>query len=615
MTEIAGFEIEDYNVFKFSDGVKKAICPLCTPNRKPENQKKKDLELYWETGLGFCHHCHERIQLHTFKKKVETRVYVKPTFKPKEVGSKVVKWFEGRGISQRTLKIAKVTEGREWMPQTQKEENTIHFNYFLNGELINTKFRDGKKNFKLCKDAEKIFYGLDSIRTEKECIIVEGEIDALSFIEAGVYNVVSVPNGFNAQGSISLDYLDGYLDYFDNKDKIYLALDNDEAGINGKEEFIRRLGAERCYIVDFGTSKDANDYLQSNTKEELKGLLSEAKLTPMENIVVLDNLSEELDDFWLNGFERGMTIGLPDFDKHFSLALKQYTLLTGVPQSGKSEFLDELLLRINLKYGHKIGYCSTENEPFTFHYDKLAQKLYGRRPKGLVEIESEAVKQVKAHITENVYHVQFDKRYWLQDVLAKFTELVRRKGVRSFVIDPFNKVKLKDGSNDINKYTEEYHILLDEFVKKNDCHLFLVLHPNKMQLQEGSKQTHVMPTAYNMKGGGEHFDMSYNVLGVNRIYESRLVHIKTLKVKFRHLGEINQDAFFSFNTINGRYEELQYQPNVDPTIEVPVKKLDYSNWLKPESQEANIITPEFAPLVQDNSDLIPHEIEAEDLPF
>jgi twinkle protein len=124
-----------------------------------------------------------------------------------------------------------------------------------------------------------------------------------------------------------------------------------------------------------------------------------------------------------------------------------------------------------------------------------------------------------------------------------------------------------------------------------------------------------MPTAYNMKGGGEHFDMSYNVLGVNRIYESRLVHIKTLKVKFRHLGEINQDAFFSFNTINGRYEELQYQPNVDPTIEVPVKKLDYSNWLKPESQEANIITPEFAPLVQDNSDLIPHEIEAEDLPF
>jgi twinkle protein len=544
-------------------------------------------------------------------------VYVKPKFKQAEVSSKVVQWFEGRGISKQTLVSTKVTEGLEWMPQTQKDENTIKFNYFLNGELINTKFRDGKKHFKLCKDAEKIFYNLDSIRTEKECVIVEGEIDALSFIEAGVYNVVSVPNGFNAQGSINLDYLDGYLDFFDNKDKIYLALDNDEAGVNGKEEFIRRLGAERCYIVDFGDSKDANDYLCANGKEDLKGLLSDAELTPMDNIVVLDNMTEELDDFWLNGFERGMTMDLPDFDKHFSLALKQYTLLTGVPQSGKSEFLDQMLIKLNLKYGHKVGYCSTENEPFTFHYDKLLQKLYGRRPKGLVEVESDNVKEVKTHINDNVFHVQFDKRYWLQDVLAKFTELVRRKGVRMFVIDPYNKVKLKGGSTDIVKYTEEYHILLDEFVKKHDCHLFLVAHPSKMTLQEGSGQTYVMPTAYNIKGGSEHFDMSYNVIGVNRIYETKLVHIKTLKVKFRHLGENNQDAFFSFNTVNGRYEELEYQP-ISPDTIVQARELDYSNWIKQETDKAGeAISIDFTtgkdPEREDNSDLM--LISSENIPF
>ena len=183
-----------------------------------------------------------------------------------------------------------------------------------------------------------------------------------------------------------------------------------------------------------------------------------------------------------------------------------------------------------------------------------------------------------------------------------------------FVIDPYNKIKLKDGSTDVVKYTEEYHILLDEFVKKNDCHLFLVAHPYKMQLQEGSKQTHVMPTAYNIKGGSEHNDMSYNVLGVNRIYESKLIHIKTLKVKFRHLGEINKDAFFSFNTVNGRYEELQYQPTGDEMLEIPAKNLDYSNWLKNEPKEETIPI-EFNTVVQDNSDLIPHEIEKEDLPF
>lgn len=604
--EINGFEIEDYNQHKFKDNSKTDVCPNCSADRKKKTDKCVKLD--WEKGFANCFHCGESFQLHTYKQSKENKIFVKPKWNNTELSDKAVKWFEGRGISQFTLRLAKITEGPEWMPQTSKNENTIQFNYFLNDELINTKFRDGKKNFKLFKGAEKIFYNLDSIRTSKECIIVEGEIDALSFIEAGIYDVVSVPNGFNLQGSINLDYLDNYLQYFDNKEKIYLCLDNDDAGEKGKEEFIRRLGAERCLIVDLKDSKDANEYLIANGKEKLKEALKVAELTPLENVVTLDDLNEELEDFWLNGFERGMVMDLPDFDKHFSLALRQYTLITGVPQSGKSEFLDQLLLKINLKYDHKIGYCSPENEPFTFHHDKIFQKLYGKRPNGLVEIRSDKVKKAKDYITDNIYHVQFDKRYWLQDVLAKFTELVRRKGVRLFVIDPYNKVKLKGGSTDIVKYTEEYHILLDEFVKKNDCHLFLVAHPSKMTLQDGSKKTHVMPTAYNIKGGSEHNDMSYNVIGINRIYESKLVHVKTLKVKFRHLGEINQDAFFSFNTVNGRYEELQYQPTDDLNEEVPIKKLDYSNWLiKEEVKEV-----EKVEAMKPNEDF---EEEFEDLPW
>ncbi len=598
--ELNGFEIEIYNQHKFQDGVKTSTCPKCSADRRKKTDKCVKLD--WNKGFANCFHCGESMQLHTYKKKDEDKIYVRPKWNSTELSDNAVNWFNSRGISQFTLKLARITEGLEWMPQTKKEVNTIQFNYFLNDDLVNTKYRDGKKNFKLFKGAEKIFYNLDSIRTSKECVIVEGEIDCLSYIESGIYDVVSVPNGFNLQGSVNLDYLDNYLNYFDNKEKIYLALDKDDAGDKGKEEFIRRLGADRCFIVDFKDCKDANEFLGTYGKEELKKTLKTANLTPLENVVVLSDLNDELDEFWINGFERGMVMDLPDFDKHFSLALRQYTVVTGVPQSGKSEFLDQLLLKINLKYKHKIGYCSTENEPFTFHHDKLFQKLYGKRPKGKEEINSTNVSDIKNYISDNIYHVQFDKRYWLHEVLAKFTELVRRKGVRLFVIDPFNKVKLKDGSSDVVKYTEEYHILLDEFVKKNDCHLFLVAHPSKMTLQEGSKKTHIMPTAYNIKGGSEHFDMSYNVLGINRIYESRLVHIKTLKVKFRHLGEINQDAFFSFNTVNGRYEELQYQPSDDLNEEVPVKKLDYTNWITGELNNPQIQQNDDKQEIQPNTD-------------
>ena len=132
------------------------------------------------------------------------------------------------------------------MPQTKKEENTIQFNYFINNELINIKYRDGKKNFKLVKGAEKIFYNIDSTVGHNYVVIVEGEMDALSFVEAGISSVISVPNGATISNN-NLDYLDNCIDYFEDKEKIILAVDQDEAGENLKQELIRRLGAAVSY--------------------------------------------------------------------------------------------------------------------------------------------------------------------------------------------------------------------------------------------------------------------------------------------------------------------------------------------------------------------------------
>jgi twinkle protein len=590
MKEINGFEIEKYNQYGLDEGATKSTCPKCSNERKKKSIKC--LSIDWSIGLANCFHCGERLQLHTYKKKDEKKKeYVKPKFQYRELSEDIIRWFETRGISQQTLSRMSITQGKEWMPQTKKEMNTINFNYFLGEQLVNVKYRDGKKNFKLVSGAEKILYNIDSIKLTRDCVIVEGEIDALSFIEAEVFNVVSIPNGFNLQGNVNLDYLDNYMDYFDNKEKIYLCLDNDEAGQKGKKEFIRRLGSDRCYIVNLGEFKDANEFLCSKSPEELRKCLDNAELSPIEEVVVLNDMSEQLDDFWENGMDRGMIADIPDLDSHFSIDFGQYTLVTGVPQSGKSEFLDHLVVKYNLKYNCKVAYCSVENEPFIFHYDKIFQKIYGCRPEGKYSIEQPSVKDVKDHITNNFFHVKFDKRYWLKDVLDKFGELVRRNGVRIFVLDPFNKIKLKGGSSDVTKYTEEYHLLLDEFVKKYDAHLFLVAHPVKMSLKEGSQKTYNMPSAYNLKGGGEHYDMSYNMLGVNRMYEERLVHVKTLKVKFKHLGENQHDCYLSYNTKNGRYEELEHQ-NVEAGIEIFAKTLDFNNWL---TGENHVIIPDQVP--------------------
>ena len=200
--------------------------------------------------------------------------YVKPN--PPKIVSKysneLLSFFKKRGISEKTLLSNKVSEGKEYIPQAGEERNTIQFNYYRNNELINIKYRDGDKNFKLVKDAERVMYGLDDIVGFDNAIIVEGEMDKLSFYEAGFKNCVSVPNGAS---NLKLEYLK---DFPENLKKVYIAVDNDEPGIKLGEELSRRIGRDICYRVDFGENKDANDVICNNGN--LSNLILNAKTYP-----------------------------------------------------------------------------------------------------------------------------------------------------------------------------------------------------------------------------------------------------------------------------------------------------------------------------------------------
>lgn len=565
MPSINGFEIEDFNVHGIKEGAKTSICPKCSHTRKKKTDKC--MSVFWDTGLGQCNHCGSKIQLHTYKKSNIDRSYKKPLPKTEIVRSdKVNQYFEGRGISKDTLDELKVTSGNSWMPKAQKEIPVIEFNYFFRDELINTKSRGAKKDFKFEKDCEQLIYNLDAVNGESSCVFVEGEVDALSFCESGIKNVCSVPNGFtlpraDGTSTIQTGYLDSYYDIFDRMDKIYLAFDNDTAGIEGQKEFIRRFGSEKIYLVDLKDCKDANDFLLKYSKEELANTIATAIQIPIDEITTISDQWSDLENFYKNGAPKGATIDLEGFDEVASFEMGQYTLLVSAPGSGKSDFIDHVVAKLAIKYGYKTGICSTENTPVFFHYDKIIKKILGYRP-AADQLNSDSVQKVKHFIQDHYIHHEKENRYYLQDVLKKFSELVKRKGCRIFILDPFNKIKLKGVQrSNVNEYTEEYHMLIDEFCKKHDAHIFLVLHPNKLGKKKlgkdtYSEKTYMMPSAYDAKGGGEHFDMSYNILGLVRDYDREVVHIRTLKWKFQHLGTAGVDLFYKWNINNGRYTPI-----------------------------------------------------------
>ena len=551
--EINGFLIDTFNQYGLDVGKTQGICPLCSHNRKPKNRKLKCSSYDWERGLGTCHNCNSTYQLHTYERKgASDKDYVRPSFSTKThkaPSSKVVEWFKSRGISQQTLEDLNVSEGPEYMPQTGKEENTIKFNYFMGNQLINIKYRDGRKNFKLYKGAEKVFYNINSIVNNDTCVIVEGEVDALSLHEAGVPNVVSVPNGATLNHN-NLDYLDNCIDYFEDKTKIILAVDADEPGQMLKQEFIRRLGAENCYIVDFEDCKDANEYLVKHGADTLNNAIHNAQQVPLENVTTLKNVEGELKDFVKHGFKPGFQVGLQNFDEVFSTYTGQFITVTGIPSSGKSDFVDQMVVGYNKMYGWKTAFASPENQPIYLHAHKLMRKCWGDMPSPH-DIGGSKWKEVSNHVNNNFYFIDMDK-YSLESVLRKGAELVKRKGIKCLVIDPYNKIRDANAvSDDVNRYTMDYLSKIEQFCKKYDVLTFIVAHPTKMMRDQNGKIQE--PTMYNIKGGGEWYDASYHGLLVHRDYEAKNTKVKVLKVKFQNLGENGAETFFTWEPKSGSF--------------------------------------------------------------
>jgi len=582
--EINGFKIEQFNQYNLPEAAKISTCPICSKDRKKSSEKC--LMIDWERALATCQHCGNVIQLHTYVKKENIKNYHRPELKETNLSEKAIKWFEGRGISKATLNILKITESKEWMPQVEKEVNAINFNYFRDGELINVKYRDANKNFKLAKGAEKIFYNLDGCRFEEDVVIVEGEIDCASFIEAGIISVLSVPNGFT-KGNVNLDYLDNCIEYFENKKRIYIAVDNDEAGLNGQKELIRRLGADRCNLVTFLDCKDANEYLVKYGKESLIKRLFLSEPVPLEGVSGVLDFEDKFKNYLLNGMRNGHKIGKPHFDKIFSTYENQYIVVVGEPSSGKSDWVDEMVIGYNNLYKWKIGFASKENKPNEIHAAKLAAKLSGQWINNEQQINTEWFENCKVFLHENFKFIDLKESYDLKSVLDKAAEMVKSFGIKVLVIDPFNKIKLKESANKgVNDYTSDYLNMIDDFCTKYDVLVILVVHPIKILPKNGTKEE---ITAYHIKGGGEFYDMTPHILLVDRNYDINCVSVKVLKVKFHHLGENKAKRYFKWNPNNGRFSQFDHEVSESPEFDMPTLFHDNSNLFLNES----VHEPEF----------------------
>ena len=578
-----------------TSGVIKTICNQCLPTR--HNKRDRSLRVNIDTGHCHCYHCgadfyvpddteeREKAERQAARKRRAAAVvpqhFQRPVFDASKttLSDATERWLvETRCIPQSVIAELRITEQEEFMPQFGAKERCVCFNYFEGGQLVNTKFRSGKKHFKMVQGAELIPYNIDSLIGQTSCIIHEGELDAASSIAAGFKGVISVPAGANS----NLSWLDRFMEtHFEDLEEIIIAVDTDSAGIRLRDELVNRLGAERCRVVAYGPDcKDANEHLVKYGLESLRIAIEQAVEVPLEGIFTAADLHGDLRALFDNGFGPGAETGWEEMDKICTYERRRNIIVTGTPGAGKSEWVDELVLRLCLRHQWKIGFFSPENIPIVYHLRKLIEKLTGHRFQNGCGMTEGLLARSEEFLAENVSHISLKGNATPDRVLAKARELVVRRGCRIFVFDPLNRFDHEPApgqtetqyiSNLLNKFTE--------FATQYNCLLILVAHPRKMNRNPTTGATPRVDM-YDINGSADFYNKADYGIVVERDKEIGITRVYVDKVKFKHLG-VGGVATCVYDPVNGRYLpcEESHDPAVPPEQRARNTVYDSSCWL------------------------------------
>ena len=555
-----------------SNNAGRIACPYCSSDRKKSNTKDMTVTVQSDGAILYhCHHCSANGSLQPQQPKLYKvkQMPVAITVEQSALQPYHYQYLATRGISQSTADKMGLFGADKYFAKLDKHSDAIAFPYYREGKLVAVKYRSfPEKAFTQDAGGAHDFFGIDNLVKGEPIIIVEGEIDALTLMEIGIQNVVSVPSGapIKVADGRSLpsedkrfSYVWNATEYLDAAPYVILATDQDTAGQALAEELSRRIGKEKCRLAKFPT-KDLNELYLNDPARDTEGydparnimdVLETAIPYPIAGLSSADTYADRLNDLYSKGSGKGFSTGYSSVDNIYTVAPSQLTVVTGYPSSGKSNFVDQLMVNLARNEDWKFAICSFENQP-EIHISRLMELYTKRRffdgKDRMTQTEKErAFKWVNDHFV--FIDTGGDEPSTIESILDRTKAAIRRMGVRGMVIDPYNYIDLKHNSTE----TEAISSMLSKvqkFVKTYDMHCWFVAHPSKIQ-RSGVEQPR--PDGMSIAGSMAWWAKTDCGLTVHR--KEGYVELAVWKCRHRWVGTQGETTLL-YNKTAGTYSEV-----------------------------------------------------------
>ena len=550
-----------------SVGQYKKKCPECHHTRS-KHKHDRSLSINIDSD-GVRYHCHHCDATGGWMYEEDSPPPITP---PTGRNDAVQQYLESRNIDEDVIKNHTVQGTYTF---NGKNVPAVGFPYRDGSSIVAIKWRsaDKKKYYSqenVCQD----FFNLNNYVKGNDILLVEGEMDALSWFSCNLpdkLTVMSIPNGAPARvkdGKVDpredkkFQYVWRAKKQLESASRIILCFDNDEAGFALRDEIVRRIGTDKVWTMDLDDYKDSSEALADKGAGYLLGQLSICEPYPTVGLHRAKEFRKEYDLLYEEGQIQGASTGLRSVDKMIQIVPGMVTIVTGFPSSGKSDLVDQFCLNLARSEGWKTAYCSFEKPP-ALHMAQLAQKLMdkpffeGISTRMKTEAKDYAYEWIDQHFMF-MDHTR-DGPTTIDGILKVASASVMQMGCRVLVIDPYNFIELPSSDRETDAISKML-TKVQKWAKSHDAHVFFIAHPTKISPDRRDGDKKVLVTGHDIAGSAAWFakaDLGISVWRHPRDLEPSEFHC--WKVRWGWIGT-NGYCRLDFDRATGRWSDHVREP-------------------------------------------------------
>lgn len=402
-------------------------------------------------------------------------------------------------------------------------------------------------------------YGFDRLPEGcAEIILTLRDIDAGALVKLGFSAAVSI--NYTKDTADPFWFLPVHAKKIQDAKRIVFAFDDTDEGLKIRQELSRRIGPGKCHVAKL-SKPTVTQVVEELGGDELCADINESKPLPIFGLYDVADFERELFSYFESGMSAGIPTGWANVDKLYTVVPGQLTVVTGIPNSGKSEWLDALTLNIAMSHDWKFAAFSPENGK-EVHATKLIEKRteMSADPKSKGRMSFDTFYSGSLWVRKHYCFIESkDEMPTLDWILERAADAALRYGIKGLIIDPWNRIekKLAPGQNETDFVAASIPKIL-RFLVNYGIHGWLVVHP-KQQTPDAKTKKISAPSLYDMAGSAHFVNMCDNGVVIHRsdsIDDTTEVHVK--KVRFKHVGRKGETKL-SYNLDTGRYKPLDQQ--------------------------------------------------------